>query len=570
MDEFTIPNAFQGLGDYQDGFRPRSKRELAIVAMEGLIREKQGWKCKALDETIAQKWKEELSEQSDKRLVEYAVKEIQWQAREYASSLVDPAAIEGTYCVNDIVLPDDIERDFKDGIRRLEDVPESKIDYHPGSNNQVIDLVHPSLYCLVYGKTRHTRDAHAITSWTKMDQSVMLVPPENNEPYESVNFQWLPAELQVSEDGKSVQFKSYINNLHPHVFGNLYKSLEYILGTCMVPLFEKVLTDMVNDVDHRIEVFPYEWYEKGSDGQPEPGPAEEGATTEAPAPVGEADAQDVEEPVEEAEGDQEEWVDDDNDDDDDEEDEWENRVVKQPKIPEFKPPAGPKHVVRLNGKRLQVIVKLANIVLTPEKPTYNGGSWHVEGMMNERIVATGILYYDIDNIKDSRLQFRRPVGEPDYEQSDDRGVHAVYGLEDESILVENMGSVDTNTPNRAIAFPNLYQHRVQPFELLDKTKPGIRKILVFFLVNPQEKIISTATVPPQQAEWYRNFDMVKPYHPLSRLPDLALDGIIKWMAKGADSDTLMTMEQAKEYRRQLIEERSGKMLEANEELYERF
>ena len=34
------------------------------------------------------------------------------------------------------------------------------------------------------------------------------------------------------------------------------------------------------------------------------------------------------------------------------------------------------------GERgLQVIVKLANIHLTPEKPEYNRGSWHVEGQM---------------------------------------------------------------------------------------------------------------------------------------------------------------------------------------------
>ena len=30
---------------------------------------------------------------------------------------------------------------------------------------------------------------------------------------------------------------------------------------------------------------------------------------------------------------------------------------------------------------LQVIVKLANIELTPEKPRYEGGSWHVEGQL---------------------------------------------------------------------------------------------------------------------------------------------------------------------------------------------
>jgi hypothetical protein len=30
---------------------------------------------------------------------------------------------------------------------------------------------------------------------------------------------------------------------------------------------------------------------------------------------------------------------------------------------------------------LQVIVKLATIYLTPDKPSYEGGSWHVEGQM---------------------------------------------------------------------------------------------------------------------------------------------------------------------------------------------
>jgi hypothetical protein len=34
------------------------------------------------------------------------------------------------------------------------------------------------------------------------------------------------------------------------------------------------------------------------------------------------------------------------------------------------------------GERgLQIIVKLANIHLTPEKPEYKGGTWHVEGQL---------------------------------------------------------------------------------------------------------------------------------------------------------------------------------------------
>ncbi len=38
----------------------------------------------------------------------------------------------------------------------------------------------------------------------------------------------------------------------------------------------------------------------------------------------------------------------------------------------------------LTGRTLQVIVKLADIVLTPDKSRYPDGSWHVELMLNER------------------------------------------------------------------------------------------------------------------------------------------------------------------------------------------
>ena len=59
---------------------------------------------------------------------------------------------------------------------------------------------------------------------------------------------------------------------------------------------------------------------------------------------------------------------------------------------------------RDNG--LQVIIKLASIELTPEKPAYAGGSWHVEGMLNEHIAATALYYYDVENVTEARISFR--------------------------------------------------------------------------------------------------------------------------------------------------------------------
>lgn len=47
------------------------------------------------------------------------------------------------------------------------------------------------------------------------------------------------------------------------------------------------------------------------------------------------------------------------------------------------------------------------------------------------------------------------------------------------------------------------QHCVSPFELADPTKPGHRRFIALWLVDPYNRIISTANVPPQQQDWWR-------------------------------------------------------------------
>jgi hypothetical protein len=60
----------------------------------------------------------------------------------------------------------------------------------------------------------------------------------------------------------------------------------------------------------------------------------------------------------------------------------------------------------------------------------------------------------------------------------------------------------TTKAGRALAWPNLFQHRVSPFKLADPSNPGHPKILAIFLVNPtQDRVVSATDVPPQQAAW---------------------------------------------------------------------
>ena len=148
-----------------------------------------------------------------------------------------------------------------------------------------------------------------------------------------------------------------------------------------------------------------------------------------------------------------------------------------------------------------MIIKLADIVLTPERPSYSGGVWHVEGMCNECIVTSAIAYYDQSTIGPLSPAFRTAVmGPEDYEQNDDRGMEAIYGLVRDQALVQPLGAIETRH-GHCIAFPNIFQHRVAPFSLLDTSKPGHRSILVAFLIDPSISVISTSRVPPQQADW---------------------------------------------------------------------
>ncbi|OWY97834.1 hypothetical protein PHMEG_00031538 [Phytophthora megakarya] len=148
-----------------------------------------------------------------------------------------------------------------------------------------------------------------------------------------------------------------------------------------------------------------------------------------------------------------------------------------------------KSKVSLQGKTLQVIVKFADIILTPGNPWYRGGEWHIEGTPAENIVETGIYYFDCENITVPRLELRAEIEEPFYQQNDDSGVAGTFGLLHGDRLIQEFGFVQAMT-SRCVVFPNSLQHRVEP-----------RKSLAFFLIDFNKSIPSTSVIPPQQQTW---------------------------------------------------------------------
>ncbi|WP_084523593.1 DUF4246 domain-containing protein [Nocardia inohanensis] len=467
----------------------RTLRERQMMQLSSGIRSKPAWSVKIDDAEIVGRWTREAVEQGlTEAQIRYVLAELAYYAglRDERTG-IEVAAVDGVW-QSDSLIEDELRSRLREAVRVLEEVPAEELDWHPGTDAQVLDLVHPSLFCRV-------------RSVSSADDSDWKKPTSHYERYlHSEKFQWLPTDVEVGADGAAV-FCSYVNNVHP----DTHRELEAVLPelfTRVLPLFEKVLTELRNPRPVRIEVDSTSWYDQDPDRPVEP------------------EDEDDEDAQREWETAMEEWWD------------WRSPVI--PDAPEFTPPATPERV-ELRGRRLQVIVKLANIHLTPERPRYPGGSWHVEGMLNERIVSTAIYYWDSENIGDSQLGFRAAIDDPDYEQNDRTGVSEVYGLGDEDPLNQVLGSVRTSA-GRCIAFPNILQHRVAPFELADPTRPGHRKILAFFLVDPSVRITSTADVPPQQ-----------PWSPTST----------------------MTLAQAKEFRAELMRERKFFIDEHNEELYER-
>ncbi|KAJ1878261.1 hypothetical protein H4R99_003184 [Coemansia sp. RSA 1722] len=61
---------------------------------------------------------------------------------------------------------------------------------------------------------------------------------------------WLPTDIYVNQDG-SVEFKSYINNIHPEEHADMYVSISKIISKA-IPLLEQVLTDWEHPRDLRI------------------------------------------------------------------------------------------------------------------------------------------------------------------------------------------------------------------------------------------------------------------------------------------------------------------------------
>ncbi|KAJ1822246.1 hypothetical protein LPJ56_003108, partial [Coemansia sp. RSA 2599] len=301
---------------------------------------------------------------------------------------------------------------------------------------------------------------------------------------------WLPTDIYVNGDG-SVDFKSYINNVHPVEHAGVYTAISKILART-IPLLEQVLTDWKHPRDLRV---PYDYWN----------------CLVFPEKAPEYTSSDEE------------------DDDYDEKwganyNEWRDSIVDTTENPaDFVEPKRPLAAYSLRNKNLQVVVEITDKGMTPFSTT-----------AAENIIATAIYCYDVGSEGKGNIGFDEGI-ECDsttiFGSGYDMLAHEIlYGGEQCTkgyFIKQSAGSIDIEG-GRIICYPNVYR-------IYDTT--GRPKRLTMYFVDPSIRVVSTAIVPPQQKDWWTKAVSSVP----SRLSMLPME-IQNMVFKNVDSP--MSFEQA--------------------------
>ena len=147
-------------------------------------------------------------------MMDRVIEELRYKAKLF-EDIGAVTVYTGHVVKSDSAVPESLKLELQAAVVEIEDVPDKRKDWHPGSNGKVLDLVHPSLYPLVYGRTRVLE-----TGRTSLEDCIARccegqttrIPPQEDvteetgksgyyhmvhNPY-SRNFQWLPCMVDIS------------------------------------------------------------------------------------------------------------------------------------------------------------------------------------------------------------------------------------------------------------------------------------------------------------------------------------------------------------------------------------
>ncbi|CAL5865990.1 uncharacterized protein PFLUO_LOCUS197 [Penicillium psychrofluorescens] len=539
-------------------------REIAMVHVMEEITDIPQWWTKIHDPGVTEEWKS-MAMNSGRdvtlNMANWIIEELKFKAL-IQETTETVALYNGDATKSDVNVSKDLLEELKTVVKVLEYADPRLHFFTPCSKDKQRDYLSMALFPLVYGKSRILGDRligldDALdnigkgepipipkeTGITREDLAWRVLARADIQvrPYSRFS-QILPTDWQLGDDNKW-HIETYINNLHPVKHRNIYKVIERIFN-CIIPQWNATLTPLKDQLHSRarIEYTKAEYYpipKDVADSAPQIQPREANSEFEERLEKWRM------EHVRAIQPDAGEFI------------PWAVPPWLMSKLPEDLPsPVRIEEGVDLNKdykqRGLQVVTRLLSVDLDPEDRYYET-DWHVELQMNEHICAAAFYIYDTENMEDPNMEFRNMVetatlSEVEHEPGDFTWLKQVFGLENGEPAIQSPGAIRCKV-GRTVIYPTTVQHRLTGFELKDKSKPGYSRALVFLLVDPNIRIISTANVPPQRYDWCHPVPATENPEELSKaMQKLALDNIDR---KG---DLPMSLAEALEIRKEVMNE----------------
>lgn len=150
----------------------------------------------------------------------WIIQELRYKAKIF-NETKGVSLYNGDVVKSDSKVPKSFKEALKSAVVPLEAIPEVYKDFHPRSDGKVIDLVHPSLFPLIYNRSRILPDKLVgLGNCLEMTGLGNIIAPRSKEEgkdtdflnryYEassaySMNYQWLPCEVEFSGLDKEVR-----------------------------------------------------------------------------------------------------------------------------------------------------------------------------------------------------------------------------------------------------------------------------------------------------------------------------------------------------------------------------
>jgi hypothetical protein len=261
---------------------PFTARELEMLRLMNSLTDRPGWEELVFDASTMQTWRSEAMAQFpliSPKAWEWCEAELRDKAQRWQETGLIVVLNAGIgVCKSDTIIPPAVTAEIQDFVTSALNESAGQKDWEPSSNQQVWNLIDPSLYPLTRERTRVLISGGSVPLEQTLDAYGQgeVAPPLHDEKLDweiekylySLRYQWLPCEVEFREPAGStdVRITSYINNLHPREQRPFYRTLEGVISKVIEPWNEILIMfgdvrslDSVGREPMRIRTFGVEW-----------------------------------------------------------------------------------------------------------------------------------------------------------------------------------------------------------------------------------------------------------------------------------------------------------------------